>query len=448
MAGVRTYFTVARVTRDLWRQSSVGALYTDWECPTTGEYNRLGGVDTRLKFSSNWTLDGQAVTSSSNILGNFFASTYSPNNCEANSYPFSSGNQGNRNHYAGPAERLQLHRDGLHFTYDAQYNDITPGFVSIPGFINRVDIREFKQEIDYRFRPKRGWVVNWGPTVNTRHDFDHTGTRLDTDYSSQLIIQGRGQTIITLMPYKELRERLRPQDFCFYGFGSCPSNPSPLNPPLPNQDYHEHSAGAAVQTGYFKKATILASYYWGDSVNFVALPDSTSTSPYNHPFVAHEDTAEAMLTLRPILPLKIENTYLFDRLVAPDPAFLAARSLFPTAGRGIFNDHIIRSKWNWQFTPQLSVRVILQYNALLAGTPGVGSPYTYLPTSKQFNADFLVTYLIHPGTAIYVGYNSDLQNLTIFSPTATTPGFVTNSAHGFINDSRQFFVKVSYMFRF
>jgi len=440
LSGIRSYFTVARVSRDLWKQSSVGAVYTDWECPTTGEYNRIGGVDTRLKFSPNWTLDGQAVTSSSDILGNVFSPDYSSQNCEANAYPFSSGNQGNGNHYAGPAERLQLHHDSLHLTYDAQYNDISPGFVSIPGFINRVDIREVKQELDYRFRPNHGWIVAWGPTVNTRHDFDHTGLRLDTDYTPQLVVQGRAQTQFYFQPYKETRERLRPQDFCFYGFCS--------SPPLPNQDYHEHSSGAAVQTGYFKKATIVASYYWGDTINFVALPASTSASPYNHPFIAHEDMAEAVLSLRPFQPLKIENTYLFDRLRAPQDAVLSARAQFPGAGTGIFNNHILRSKWNWQFTPKLSVRVILQYNALLAGTPGIGSPYTYLPTQRQFNADFLVTYLVHPGTAIYVGYNSDLQNLAVVPMTPTSPGYVTNTAHGYINDSRQFFVKVSYLFRF
>jgi len=32
--------------------------------------------------------------------------------------------------------------------------------------------------------------------------------------------------------------------------------------------------------------------------------------------------------------------------------------------------------------------------------------------------------------------------------TPTSPGYVTNTAHGYINDSRQFFVKVSYLFRF
>lgn len=444
-SGIRSYFTIARVSRDIFGQSSVGALYTDWECPTTGEYNRIGGVDTRLKFNRNWTLDGQAVTSSSNIFGNFASPEYSANNCEANYYPFSSGNRGNNNHYAGPAERLELHRDGLHLTYDGTYNDISPGFVSEPGFINRVDIRETTQEVDYRFRPKRGWIVDWGPSVVTRYDFDHNGLRLDTDYTPYFAVQGRGQTVIFLRPYEETRERLRPQDFCFYGYAlfCVPTT-------LGNEDYHEHTSGASFQTGYFKKATIAAQYYWGDGVNFVAQPaTSTATSnPYNQPFVAREDTAQASLILRPLQPLKIENTYLFERLHTTKSAYSFVESQTPGAGRGIFNDHILRSKWNWQFTPQLSVRLILQYNSLLAGTPGVGSPYTYLPTSKEFNADFLITYLVHPGTAIYIGYNSDLQNLNVVPPSPTAPGYVANTARGYLNDSRQFFVKVSYLFRF
>ena len=425
-SGIRSYFTIARASRDIFRQSSVGALYTDWECPATGEFNRIGGVDTRLKFNPNWTLDGQAVTSSSNLNLN----------CESNFYPFSSGNQGNGNYYAGPAEKLELRRDGLHFTYDGIYNDISPGFVSIPGFINRVDIRETLQEVDYRFRPKRGWIVDWGPSLVTRYDFDHAGLRLDTDYVPYFAVQGRGQTIIILRPYEELRERLRPQDFCFYGFSLyCP--PTALG----NQDYHEHTSGASFQTGYFKKATLLASYYWGEGVNYVANP--ANFAPYNHPFLALQDTAQAGLTVRPMRQLKIENTYLYERLRPTSGTYLFERSQIAGAGRGIFNDHILRSKWNWQFTPQLSARVILQYNGLLAGTPGVGSPYTYEPTQKEFNADFLITYLVHPGTAVYVGYNSDLQNLNVQQHVG-----VFQTPKGYLNDSRQFFVKVSYLYRF
>ncbi len=420
LAGTRSYFTVARASRDLFRQSSIGVLYTDWECPITGEFNRVGGVDTRLKFNANWSLDAQAVTSSSNLAGNFFATTgYSSNNCETNLFPFSSGNVGNGEHYAGPADKLELKHDGLHFSYDGIYDDISRGFVTVPGFVNRVDIRELFQVIDYRFRPKKGWIVDWGPSLNQRYVFDHAGNRLDTDYQPYLAIQGRGQTVIYLFPYRELRERLRPQDFCFLGF-SCL---------LPNQDYHEHDSGVSVQTSVLPKVTAGASYHWGDGANFVANPNASA--PLNEPFLARQDIATGTLTFRPIKPLKIENTYLFERLrtIAGD--------------HGIFNDHIVRSKWNWQFTPQLSLRVILQYNSLLANTPDTTDLYTYLPTSRQFNADFLITYLIHPGTAVYVGYNSDLQNLEVLPSMG-----VFNTAKGYINDSRQFFVKASYQFRF
>jgi hypothetical protein len=159
------------------------------------------------------------------------------------------------------------------------------------------------------------------------------------------------------------------------------------------------------------------------------------------------------LKFRPIKPLKIENTYLFSRLRATNAAYLFEQPQFPGLGRGIFNDHIIRSKWNWQFTPQLSARVILQYNGLLAGTPSTAfpyslSPYTYLTTAKEFNADFLITYLVHPGTAIYVGYNSDLQNLNRNLTLNPLTGLIANTPNGFLNDSRQFFVKVSYQFKF
>ena len=421
LSGTRSYFTVARVSRDIFKESSVGALYTDWECPTTGEYNRVGGVDTRLKFNTNWSLDAQAVTSTSNLAGNFYASSgYSSSNCETNLFPFDAGNVGNGSHYAGPADKAELKRDGLHFSYDGIYEDISPGFVTVPGFVNRVDVRYAWQEADYRFRPKKGWIVDWGPSVIQRYVFDHEGNRLDTDYQPYIAIQGRGQTFIYLFPYEELRERLRTQDFCFLGF-SCQ--------PQPNQDYHEHSSGGSIVTSIFPKLTAGASYHWGDGANFDA--NAAAPVPMNDPFLARQDTATGTLTFRPIKPLKIENTYLFERL----------RTI--GGNRGIFNDHIVRSKWNWQFTPQLSLRMILQYNSLLANTPGTADLYTYLPTDREFNADFLLTYLVHPGTAVYVGYNSDLQNLNVVPNVG-----IFNTAKGYINDSRQFFVKVSYQFRF
>jgi hypothetical protein len=301
--------------------------------------------------------------------------------------------------------------------------------------VNRVDIRWLNNTIYYRFRPKQGWILAWGPSLRQRYVFDHEGNRLDTYYDPYLKIEGRGQTFIWLEPYQELRERLRPQDFAFIGLPGVTHN----------QDYHEHLSEARFETGYFSKVLVDAQYAWGDGGNFVPAPTSVPQS-----LLSRTNTASASLTFHPAKPLKIENTYLFERLRATENEYLFALSELPqgsSLGKGIFNNHIVRSKWNWQFTPQLSLRVIMQYNSVLANTPGTTFyPYTYLPTEKQFNADFLLTYLVHPGTAIYVGYNSDLQNLDRSLTQDPLAGLYT--AKGYINDSRQFFAKVSYLFRF
>jgi len=63
--------------------------------------------------------------------------------------------------------------------------------------------------------------------------------------------------------------------------------------------------------------------------------------------------------------------------------------------------------------------------------------------------------MLHPGTAIHLGYNSNLQNLlpglcnhlpemTECHPATNGP---VRTAGPFINDGRIFFVKISYLFR-
>jgi hypothetical protein len=382
LAGDRATFTIARVSRDLFRQSSVGLIYADWELPGAGAFNRVGGVDSRLKFNANWTGSFQAVASSTRN--------------EDGSYQ------------AGPAYKAETSYTNTHVDYTTIYNDISPGFTTTPGFVNRVDIRDLNNSFDYRFRPKSGPVTSWGPGVFTDNVWAHDGTRLDTYYGPGLAVGFKGQSYLSFTPYTEFHERLRPSDF----------------PALTqNQDFHEHNSTVNFGTSYLRKLTVQGYYQWGDGVNFVPPTNQA-------PFLASADTANVLVSFLPVTGLKVDNTYLFERL--RDRA----------SGAAIFNNHILRSKWNWQYNRALSFRLILQYTATLANPS-----FTSLQTTKQFNTDFLVTYLLHPGTAIYVGYNSDLQN---YDPSlALDPsGNILRTRNGYINDSRQFFVKVSYLFRF
>jgi hypothetical protein len=382
-AGDRASFAIARVNRDIFNQSTIGLIYTDWEWPGAKEFNRIGGIDTRLKFSPNWTGSFQLVASSTQ-------------------------NQ-DGSYHAGPASKADVSYTSTHLDYEGIYSDISPGFFTDTGFVNRVDIRDMKHTVNYRFRPKKGPLLSWGPTVYTDNVWAHDGTRLDTYYSPGLYMAFKGQSYLVIDPYVEFRERLRPSDY----------------PALfENQDYHEHQSNISFGTSYLPKVTVQGYYQWGDGVNFVP--------PLNTPPVLQsEDLGNLLVSFLPAHRLKIDNTYLYERL----------RDRF--TGESIFDNHILRSKWNWQFNQQLSLRLILQYTATLAN-PAL----TSLQTTKQLNTDFLITYLVHPGTAIYVGYNSDLQNYDPSLAVDPTTLNIQRTRNGYINDSRQFFVKVSYLFRF
>jgi hypothetical protein len=93
--------------------------------------------------------------------------------------------------------------------------------------------------------------------------------------------------------------------------------------------------------------------------------------------------------------------------------------------------------------------VIGQYNAVLSSYNPISlqSALSSLPPAKNFNADVLLTYFVHPGTALYVGYNSDLQNLTN-PPSLDSYGNLSRTPEHFINDGRQIFVKISYLFQY
>ena len=398
LAGSRQYFTVARVSRDLFKQSSIGAIYTDEEYPAAGGFNRIGGLDSRLKFTPNWTATLQSVVSSTQLPGGGYE--------------------------AGPASYVDTTYAGIHTTYESTYKDISPGFTTVPGFVNRVDIRDWFNELDYRFRPSGGPLVSWGPSMHTDWVWAHDGTRLDKTIDPSLTFSFKGQSYVKLFPYTDYHERLRPIDFAALSS---------------DRDYHEHVSTALWGTSYVKWMSLQGYYEFGDSVNFVApfaatpiqcpgLPAVISTACT--PYLARSDGASALVSFRPLSALRIDNTYLFTRLRDRQ------------TGMAIFNNHIIRSKWNWQFNRELSFRMILQYTSTLAN-----QQFTSLQTTKQLNGDFLFTYLIHPGTAIYVGYNGDFQNIDPELQLDPT-GNLLRTRDRLINDGRLFFVKVSYLFRF
>jgi hypothetical protein len=118
-------------------------------------------------------------------------------------------------------------------------------------------------------------------------------------------------------------------------------------------------------------------------------------------------------------------------------------------GALVYESQTFRTKVNFQFTQAFSFRAIVEYDSTLANPAE-----TSLLRTKEVGTEALFTWLPHPGTAIYVGYNNDLQNLDR-SLCNRLPGggcdpnnTVAPRAPQFMNDGRQIFIKASYLFRF
>lgn len=381
-AGDRASVTVARVSRDILEQSTIGAVYTNREF--AGGHNRVGGLDANLKLNQNWRLQGQALMSAT---ADPIAGLYQD----------------------GSGYKLDLERNGRDFNLQSVYTDFSPGFETQTGFVNRVDLREESIKTSYYFRPEGKFLISYGPTLQTFNIWDHSGIPLDHFAFPGFRVDMTRSTYFNIHPFGYDDVRLRPIDY-----DSLTRITS----------YPQKFWGVEAGTSWWKLFDLAGVYFGGGGVNYDPAGNQAPT-------FGHEDQGNVTLTFHAAGRLRIDNTYLLEHVRERDAHLTAV------------TNHIIRSKWNYQFTRALSARVIMQYNAVLSNTA-----ISSLSPTKNFNTDFLITYLVHPGTAIYVGYNSDIGNLNRNLDVDPVTQDILTTPNRFINDSRQFFVKASYLFRF
>ncbi len=299
-------------------------------------------------------------------------------------------------HPVGSAYYAEIARNGLHVNYSGRYRDRSPNFRSDLGFIPRVDIRQVEQNLNYRWRPAGKRIVSYGPFLSGMGNWDHQGRAQDWNANPGFFTEFKGQTFL-FVGRTEAFERFRDVKF------------------------RKDSTDIVFGSDYFKKIGLQVNYSTGARVNY-----SPATGVL--PFAGSGTEANARVTWRPSSRFKLEENYFYTHLVAKGghPA--------------VFNNHILRSRANYQFTRVLSLRMIVDYNAVLPNTSLVD-----LERSKRITGDVLLTYLLHPGTAFYVGYTDNRENLLLVpgaAPSLTRIGFPSTVT------GRQFFVKMSYLFRF
>jgi hypothetical protein len=355
----------------------------------------VGGFDGNIKLNSNWSTTFQAVDS------------------------VASG--ANKPRTQDPAYLASFSRAGRSLGLGAGYSDIGSNFTDDLGYVPRIDIRNTGAWAAYRFYPESGsgWLQQWGPSFSFSDDHDHTGLLLDRSYQGNLAWNLKGQTSFG-WGYSSGMEQLRPEDFSSLSL---------------NQSYPETSNGFWSTVGYWTKVSLGGSYSWQKRINYYPAVGVPFSGSGNH--------GNIWLTIRPSSNLRIDNSYVVDMMhTLPDTNLLVSAGQPLNSADSIYQNHILESKWNMQLSQALSVRFTADYNALLTN-PAL----TNVQTNKEFTADILLAYTVHPGTAVFVGYNSDLQNLNR-DLLVDGSNNILRTQNDFVNDGREFFVKIAYLFRF
>ena len=394
---------VVRVTREFGNQSYIGGFFSSRDFADTS--NRVASIDARLKLSKNWVVNVQGVHS------------WTRQNAQAGQdcLSFQQNAQGFGSQQ-GNALWADASYSGRHLNFYTNYNDFSPNFCTELGFVNRIDIRQNTAFASYLWRPKKSKLIDFGPSVIETVDWNHAGVLQDWQASLDFQFDLTKQTTLAFA-----------RDEAYELFS--------------NIGFRKHRTAVLVSTQPYKWISFSVRYTQGTGENYFPAPGLL-------PFLGNINRVNFGFTLRPSSRLRLDETLIYYRLGTRDgwvtPPF--------SPGQSIFNNYLNRAKLNYQFTKELSLRLILDYNATIGNANlldvqrnvgGIdGGPFA--PT-KQFTTDVLLTYLLHPGTAVYLGYNNGYSDLNL-RPGAPAPVTVQGAPNN--STSRLFFVKVSYLLRY
>lgn len=374
---------IFRLSRDISDQSKIGVLVTDRELDDG--HNRVGAIDGRIKLNDNWVTQFQVAAAGTRVLEDDDAGGFEYDDLDGVSY------------------NVFVDRTGTHLETHSHYLYTSPGFRTQLGYLGRQqrpDSQDFHNSMTYRFRPAGSKITEWGPGLFFQRVLDSSGEALDWSINPEIDWHWLGGTGVEIA-YDHTEERLRPDEF------------SGLTEP---KDYSQNRWAVEFETKRFREVGFGVGVDWGSRINFVP-PDGSA--PELADFVA----TEADLLWRPIAPLRLDFVYLRTELKNRG-----------ASGR-IFTNTIGRLRANWQFTKELSLRLITDFEDT---DPVPGE--TSLVDDEWVRVDALVKYLWNPWRALYVGYTSETRDFQEIDPT-------TDLLEHLRDEGEQFFVKFSYLFQ-
>ncbi len=323
--------------------------------------------------------------------------------------------------FGGHGMYASFEMDGRKTWFDIDYTDHSPTFRTDVGFTTRNDNRSIDLEGGILFRPNKDWLVQWSPSVGIGRVFDYRSKLnlnpadfdegvIDEWLRPNLYFQLKGQTNLNLW-YLTSRERFN--GYLFTGITRAGFN-------LNSRPTGRIRGGFSASLGrsiYRRRARLYEEI----------IPEADRETPNDsirvvdiRPVMGIATNFSAWLDLKLSQRLLVEPNIDFFKLSHRD-GYIEAN---PDADREIYSGYIFRTRLSYQFTRELFLRLVLQYDEF----------------DDFLTVEPLVTYKVNPFTVFYAGMGSGYQS------------FNASDYEG-LNESRwkltrrQFFAKFQYLFR-
>jgi hypothetical protein len=371
---------VVRLARDVADQSKIGIFVSDREL--AGGHNRVGAIDGRFKLNDNWVLTGQFAAADTRQVNETDDGYDELNGVSWNAY---------------------LDRSGTHLSSHTHYLYTSEGFRTDLGFFGerqRIGVQDLHNNVNYTFRPADSKLTEGGPSVTWRRIWETGGDALEWALESEMRWEWVGRTNFRI-GQEHRKVQLGPEEF-----EDLPAA----------RDYTENEWTIRAGSARWTRFSVNVGADFGTRINFVP-PEGEG------PRLADFVRTQGSVTWRPLSPLKLDFSLIRNELDARDGS-----------GR-IFTNSIGRARANWQFTKELSLRLIADVEDL-----DTAAGQSTLEHREQLTTDLLIKYLWNPWKALYVGYTSNRRDFQEFDDDSMT-------LMDLRDEGRQVFVKFSYLFQ-
>lgn len=377
---LKSVSNIVRARRALGRESSIGALLTDRRLEGQGS-NTVGGLDGRFRVRKNYRIEGQMLLSHTRERRDARLTEQ----LGADGVSFDGGARTaamDGESFDGGALSAQFTRDGGVWNANLWYEAYSPAFRSDNGFVTGNSTRAAGAFNSLHYRPNRKVLRELELSGNMARTWNWTGLEKEAFFRPQLEFGLPHQSWVWVARRFFGRERYK--EVAFTGI---------------------ERINVGISSDWNRWLSFNSDIVAGD---FVARGTEV-------PVLGRGKTLSARVTLKPLSQLLLEPRLTFADLYYPDKDAQGNR-------REIYSGYILRARLQYQFTRELFLRTIVEYNDF----------------GRSLQVDPLLSYKLNPYTVAFLGSSHALQDYDADS----SPGHA-----GLAQVARTFFLKFQYLFQ-